>query len=167
MQHAATETYKTQAIMTASPAKLVAMCYDRTILALNDAIRAIDAGDVQARFDHTTRAANIISHLWSTLDLDKGAEIAQNLSSIYRFAMNRINDVNLENSKQAAQDVVRLLEPLRQSWTELAKQGEGANAVAAAAEAGAKAAVAPGGAPRRHVAPRPGPVQGAGVSISA
>ncbi|MGZ0187651.1 MAG: flagellar export chaperone FliS, partial [Alphaproteobacteria bacterium] len=68
MSRAAAEAYKTQAIMTAPPAKLVAMCYQRTIGALNDAIRAIEAGNIQVRFDNATRAANIIAHLWSTLD---------------------------------------------------------------------------------------------------
>lgn len=161
MQNAAAEAYKTQAIMTASPAKLVAMCFDRAAQALHDAMRSIDAGDIQGRFDHSTRALNIISHLWSTLDLEKGGEIAQNLSSIYGYAITRIPDINLHNDKAAAQDVARVLEPLRQSWNELAKQGEGAARVAAAAATGARNVAK---APPRE-APAAGQ-QGAGLTIS-
>lgn len=124
MSRSAAELYKTQAIMTAPPAKLVAMCYDRAIGALKDAIRAIDNNDIQARFDNATRAANIIAHLWSTLDLDRGGEIAQNLSNIYGFAMGRLPDVNTYNDPKAAQEIIDLLTPLAQSWNTLADRGE-------------------------------------------
>ena len=35
--------------MTASPAKLVSMLYDRVIISLREAISAIEAGEVEAR----------------------------------------------------------------------------------------------------------------------
>lgn len=124
MKRSAAEVYKTQAIMTAPPAKLVAMCYDRAIGALRDAIRAIEAGDIQSRCDNATRAANIIAHLWGTLDMKQGGEIAENLSNIYGFAMRRLPDVNMRNDASAAEDVISLLLPLSQSWNELADRGE-------------------------------------------
>ena len=123
MTRSAAEAYKTQAIMTAGPAKLVAMCFDRTIGALKDSIRAMEAGDIQARCDHSTRAANIVAHLWSTLDLEKGGEIAENLSNIYGFVMGRLPDINLHNDAQAAHDIISVLLPLSQSWNELADKG--------------------------------------------
>ena len=130
MKRSAAETYKTQAIMTAPPAKLVAMCYDRAIGSLMDAATAIEKNDIQRRCDNATRAANIIAHLWSTLDMEKGGEIAQNLSSIYGFAMQRLLDVNMRNDAKAANEVIDLLKPLAQSWNALADQGEGAIAAA-------------------------------------
>jgi flagellar protein FliS len=110
--------------MTAPPAKLVAMCYQRTIGAQNAAIRAIESGNIQVRCDNATRAANIIFHLWSTLDMEKGGEITQNLSNIYSFAMQRLVDANLKNDARAARDVIDLMKPLHQSWEELADSGE-------------------------------------------
>ncbi len=124
MNQAAAEVYKTQAIMTAPPAKLVAMCYERTIQALRDSIRAIEAGDIQARFNHATRAANIIAHLWGTLDLERGGEVARNLANLYGFAMKRLPDINLRNDTDAAREIIDLLMPLARSWNELANRGE-------------------------------------------
>lgn len=146
MTRSAAEVYKTQAIMTAPPAKLVAMCYDRAIGALRDSIRAIEAKDIQARCDHSTRAANIIAHLWSTLDLEKGGEIAQNLSNIYGFAMTRLADINMKNEAKAAEDVISLLLPLSQSWNELADKGAAAVAPAPARPMPGRAAPKPAGA---------------------
>lgn len=132
MKRNAAETYKTQAIMTAPPAKLVAMCYDRAIGSLMDAITAIEKNDIQRRCDNATRAANIIAHLWSTLDMEKGGEIAQNLSSIYGFAMQRLLEINMRNDAKVAQEVIDLLKPLAQSWNALANMGEDALAASAA-----------------------------------
>lgn len=124
MQRNAAEAYKTQAIMTAPPAKLVAMCYDRAIGALGDCVRAIEAGDIERRCNNSTRAANIIAHLWSTLDLEQGGDIARNLSDIYNAAMRRLSDINMKNDADAAREVIELLRPLAQSWNELADRGE-------------------------------------------
>jgi len=128
MTRSAADVYKTQAIMTAPPAKLVAMCFDRTIGALRDSIRSIEAGDIQARCDHSTRAANIVAHLWSTLDLERGGEIAANLSSIYGFVMGRLPDINMNNDADAAREIIDVLEPLSRSWNELADKGAAAPA---------------------------------------
>ena len=124
MQRSAADVYQTQSIMTAPPAKLVAMCYDRSIMALRDAMRSIDAKDIQGRFNHSTRAANIIAHLWGTLDMEQGGEAAKNLSEIYGYAMRRLKDINMSNDKTAAEDVIAVLEPLSRSWNELANRGE-------------------------------------------
>ena len=164
MSRAAAEAYKTQAIMTASPAKLVAMCFDRSIGALNDAIRAIEAGDVQRRFDNVTRATDILSHLWSTLDLERGGEIAQNLSNLYGFVISRLPDINIQNDPKPAREAISVLEPLAAAWNELARQGDaaGAQAIAAAAStAGARAAAAR--APQAQQTP---PASGGGLAIS-
>ena len=124
MQRSAAEVYKTQAIMTAPPAKLVVMCYDRAIMALRDTMRSIDAKDIQGRFNNSTRAANIIAHLWGTLDMDQGGEVAKNLSDIYGYAMRLVQDINMSNDKAAAEDVISVLVPLSRSWNELADRGE-------------------------------------------
>lgn len=166
MSHAAAEAYKTQAIMTASPAKLVAMCFDRAIGALLDAVRAIETNDIERRFNNVTRATDIVSHLWTTLDMEKGGEIAKNLSDIYGYAFRRLPDINLNNDAEAAQDVISVLKPLSEAWNQLASQGASAGAAAAAAARSASAMTSAAAA-----RPRPTPVTPAaparqGIAIS-
>lgn len=132
MKQSLLQSYQTQQIMTASPAKLVALLYDRAATLLNDVVQAIEQGDIQRRCDANRTAIDVISQLWSTLDLDRGGEIAQNLNQLYGFMMRRMGDIDLQNDAQAARDVIALLEPLRKSWHELAAQ---ANSAAAPSQA--------------------------------
>lgn len=116
--------YQTQQIMSASPAKLVAMLFDRAIGSLREAVEAIERGDIEARFKANKRATEIVYHLYMTLDLDRGGEVAANLKQLYGFALRKLPEIDFKNDVQAAHDVVGLLEPLRRSWHELAQQNQ-------------------------------------------
>ena len=114
--------YLTQEVMTASPAKLVSMLYDKVTLSLKEAIAAIEAGEIETRWRANARAMEILSHMWSTLDVEKGGEIGQNLESLFSFMLARLPEVDLRNDPEPAREVIELLEPLRESWRELAKR---------------------------------------------
>ena len=147
-------SYQTQQVMTASPAKLVAMLYEKAILSLKEAVRAIEAGDVEARFNANQRAGEIVTHLWTTLDRDRGGEIANNLGRLYGFMLGRLTYVDVRNDPEPAREVIALLEPLRNSWDALAR---GATAVPTEAAN----AAAPANGPDRATA------QLAKISVSA
>ena len=116
-----TTSYQTQALMTASPAQLVAMLLEKATASLNEAIAAIESGQIEDRWRANKRAMEIINHLDLTLDMDRGGEIAENLRSLYSFALRRLADVDFKNDTQAAREVIKLLEPMLASWRELAK----------------------------------------------
>ena len=116
-----TTSYQTQALMTASPAQLVAMLLEKATASLNEAIAAIESGQIEDRWRANKRAMEIINHLDLTLDMDRGGEIAENLRSLYSFALRRLADVDFKNDAQAAREVIKLLEPMLASWRELAK----------------------------------------------
>ncbi len=126
MDREVSHKYLAQQIMSASPAKLVAMLYERAITLLRETIEAIEAGDVERRWRANGKATEVVSHLWGTLDRDRGGEIAENLNRVYGFMIMRLTMVDVENDAQAAREVIELLEPLRRSWHELA-EGEGAS----------------------------------------
>ena len=118
-------SYQAHQLNGASPALLVAMIIEKAIASLREAIRAIEAKDVQARWKANNHASEIINHLWLTLDTNAGGEIAQNLERLYQFMMNHLTKVDLRNDPKPAQEVIELLEPLLQSWRTLAARGEG------------------------------------------
>lgn len=117
-------SYQMQQVNGASPALLVAMLIEKAVASLKEAIRAIEANEVQARWTANNRAGEIINHLWLTLDTDNGGEIAENLDRLYQFMMNHLMGVDMRNDPQPARDVIALLEPLGVSWRELARRGE-------------------------------------------
>jgi flagellar protein FliS len=126
VKNQATRHYKNQELMTASPARLVVMLYDRAIYSLNDAIKAIEAGDIERRWKSNKNANEVITHLAMTLDFEKGGQIAQNLNDLYRFMLRTLVNVDVRNDPQPARDAIRLLEPLRQSWDQIAKGSDNA-----------------------------------------
>ena len=116
--------YLAQQIMSASPAKLVSMLYERAITLLHQTVEAIEAGEFEQRWQSNAKATEVIYHLWDTLDRERGGEIAENLNRLYGFMMMRLTMVDVENDAQAARDVIGLLEPLQRSWHEVAERTE-------------------------------------------
>lgn len=112
--------YLTQQVMTATPAKLVYMLYDKAIASLREATAAIEAGNVEARWRANNRATEIVTHMWSTLDMENGGEIAENLDRLFSFILTLLTEVDLQNDPEPARKAITLLEPLRDSWRDLA-----------------------------------------------
>lgn len=121
------ETYGTQQVMTSDPVRLVALLYDKAVMSLRAAIDAIRENEIEKRWAANHKAVEIIQHLMMTLDTDRGGEIASNLEAVYGYILRRLLDVDLKNDARAAEEVIQLLEPLRVSWTELARTNDAAN----------------------------------------
>lgn len=151
MDRTASRQYQNQELMAASPVRLVVMLYERAIGSLNEAVEAIAAGDIERRWQANKKAVDIITHLALTLDFEQGGEIARNLDNLYRFMLRMLLDVDLRNDPKPARHVIGLLEPLCESWRQIAK-GAGA--------AGAKA-------PGTHSAKTLASPPASGVAISA
>ncbi len=91
------------------------------MLSLKAAVQAIHKDEIETRWTNNHRAREIINHLFLTLDLEKGGEIASNLEALYAYMLQRLLDVDVKNDARAAEEVIELLEPLRGSWSELAR----------------------------------------------
>ncbi len=104
-----------------SRAVLVALMYDKAISCLKAAVQAVHSKKIELRWKNNSRAQEIINHLFMMLDLDRGGEIASNLEALYTYMLLRLPDVDINNESRAAEEVIELLEPLRASWTELAR----------------------------------------------
>ena len=124
MNEYAAHTYRQQQVNTASPAKMVYMLYDKTLSRLQEAQNAIERKDIQGRCNANCSAQELIAHLSNTLDMDQGGEISANLERLYTHCLVRLMDVDRHNDTTAAQEVIDLLTPLRDSWAALAEKGE-------------------------------------------
>ena len=107
-------------LMEAAPARQVVMLYDEAIAAIRIASMAAASGDIEGRCNAVTAAMEIIGFLYVTLDAEQGGDVAANLGSIYAHIMSQLPRVNLYNDSETAERLVNMLEPLRDSWNELA-----------------------------------------------
>ncbi len=113
-----TDRYRAQ-LLNARPTQTVVMLYDNAIASLESAIAAIESGEIERRCNSVNAASEIVSTLHLALDMERGGEIAERLSAIYRYAIGKMISINLHNDKAAAEDLVRALVPLRDAWAEL------------------------------------------------
>jgi flagellar protein FliS len=116
--------YQTQAIMTASRGQLITMAFDGLRKFIKLGANAIDAGDIEAAHHNIVRAQDILVELYSSLDLEKGGEIAANLQKLYDFMYTQLVQANLRKDRALLDQVLAVLQPIRDGWAEAVKLAE-------------------------------------------
>ena len=89
-------------------------------------------GELGPKLATISNVLEIIEALRASLNFDGGGEIAENLSSIYTTAEARLVEANAQNDVAKLATVVRLLEPIRDAFAEVAQT----TATAGAGDAG-------------------------------
>jgi len=113
------QAYQGHQIEGAGPLGLVLLSYEALYKSLARARLAIEAGDLAAEADHTGRSMEAIIELSSSLNMTDGAEVAENLSSLYMYMMNRLTEGLCSCSTQHVDEVMRLVQELREGWLAL------------------------------------------------
>jgi flagellar protein FliS len=103
-------------VETASPIGLVVMLYDRAIVLLNKAKKEINEKQYEAKGHTLDKASDIILELLTTLDKDKGGEIASSLTNLYNFILREITDANSSLKTKHLDNASKILSELRESW---------------------------------------------------
>ncbi|MFD5276355.1 flagellar export chaperone FliS [Pseudarthrobacter sp. NPDC058362] len=110
-----------EAILSATPAQLVTMLYDRLLVDLRRAEAAQDAANWPVASENLLHAQAIIAELTASLDT-KAWDGADNLLGIYNYVSSALVSANLHRSVDRTREAIRLLEPLQQTWHEAAAQ---------------------------------------------
>ena len=116
----AATAYQETAVTTQTRGRLIVMLYDGAINFLKMAKQCIDQEDIVGRNRNIRRARDIIFELNSTLDLDRGGQVAQNLRSLYNFIGRYLGEANVKNDAQMLQKMITMLDDLRQAWRKIA-----------------------------------------------
>jgi len=98
------------------PTQIVVMLYDEAIGGLHEAIAAIAAGDIEARFFATKRTADALGTLAEALDPASGDAVAAALSGVYEYVLRHLPMINVHDSAAIAQQAIGLLVPIRNAW---------------------------------------------------
>jgi flagellar secretion chaperone FliS len=111
--------YNTDAILSAPPARLLTMLYDRLLLDLGRAQFAQENSNWEVARENLLHAQAIVAELAATLKADDW-DGAANLGGIYDYAMQAMIGANIHRDVQRTKECITLLEPLRQGWHEAA-----------------------------------------------
>jgi flagellar protein FliS len=116
------DTYRRTNVHTRSPLELVVMLYDGALQSLGEARDAMARKDVGTRTTAISRALAILAELQGTLNMKEGGAIAEELDRLYAFAISRLVDVTTKRDASAIDEIVRVLTPLRDGWSQIAQQ---------------------------------------------
>ncbi|AVS76556.1 flagellar export chaperone FliS [Paracidovorax cattleyae] len=107
----------------ASPHQLIQMLFDGLMQSLNAARGSMQRGEVEEKGRHIGRAVRILEEgLKGGLNPAQGGEIASNLRSLYDYCVGRLTMANLRNDAALVEEVVTLIAPVAQGWSEIGAQ---------------------------------------------
>jgi len=110
-----------QSVLTASPARLVVMLYDRLMLDLSRAERAQEGEDWAIARENLLHAQAIVAELQSSLDTETW-DGGPGLFALYTYVSAAMVTANIHRDVAATRESIRLLGPLRDAWSEAAQQ---------------------------------------------
>ena len=113
--------YVQDAIVTATPARLLTMLYDRLVRDLRGAELAIMAGDHDEVNSLLIHAQDIVLELQSTLNLDAWSG-ASGLNELYSFVYSELIQANIRKDERRVDVCLNVIEPLQAAWHEAALQ---------------------------------------------
>ena len=122
-------TYRSNAVLTASPGQLVLMLYDGALRSLAQAREAFSRSETDFRRlevinQQLLKTQAIIAELQGGLNFKEGGEVAETLNRLYEYYNRRLFEANLRKEAAPVIEVEGLLGELRAGWAEmLAKQG--------------------------------------------
>ncbi|MCZ2403325.1 flagellar export chaperone FliS [Paenarthrobacter sp. Z7-10] len=111
--------YNREAALSAPPARLLTMLYDRLLLDLNRAELAQQGRQWDVASENLIHAQAIVAELASSLNVDAW-DGAEGLLGLYNYASSALIDANIHRDAVKTRDCIALLEPLRASWHEAA-----------------------------------------------
>ena len=117
----AIDKFRQDSISTASPAQLLTMLYDRLLLDLGRAEKALRAGERTEAHKQLTHAQDIVAELMSSLKMDVW-EGASQLMALYVFAMKELVNANVQADADKVREIRDLFQPLCEAWHQAADQ---------------------------------------------
>ena len=116
---AARNQYLENSVLSAPPARLLTMLYDRLLLDLGRAETAQQAANWPVASENLLHAQAIIAELISSLKTDAW-DGADGLLGLYNYAFTALVNANIQRDPALTREAIELLEPLRQAWHEAA-----------------------------------------------
>lgn len=115
----AAATYQRNAILTASPEKLIKLLYDGALKHLEKG-RAGLADQKTARSAEVglalSRAMGILGELRASLDHAAGGKIAADLDRLYEYGLDQLSQANLTRTPDGVINTLQVMRTLKEGW---------------------------------------------------
>jgi len=114
--------YRETGVKTASQGKLIVMLYEEAVRQLGTAIsyfgegNKVDPGNIEKLNNCIIKTQDILTELMTSLDMERGGEIAKNLMALYVFFNKELIEANMKHDKQKIESVHRMMDELTNAW---------------------------------------------------
>jgi flagellar secretion chaperone FliS len=119
-------TYKNNSVNYASKEQLLLMLVEGAVKFAKIARQAILDKDIKKAHENIVKTQDIYYELMTSLDVNQGGEWAQALMGIYDFIVRRLTDANIKKDIEIMNEVIPLVEDVRDTWNEAYKVSKGA-----------------------------------------
>jgi len=96
--------------------KVLLMLYDGALKFVRFARIGIEEKNPKIRGENISKIMAILTELDCALDREIGGPLAENLSGLYQYMMNRLTVANIDSNAEALDEVEKLLSELREGF---------------------------------------------------
>ncbi len=122
-------SYKANSVNFASKEQLLLMLVEGAVKYAKIGRQAIADKDIEKSHKNIIRTQDIFYELIATLDVSKAPGWGQNLMNIYEFIVDRLIQANLKKDVKLMDEVIPLIENVRDTWNETYKLSVKMNAM--------------------------------------
>lgn len=108
----------------ANPHQLIQMLMAGALEKISIAKGHMARGNVAEKGRHISWAITIIGGLQSSLDMEKGGEIAENLNRLYHYMSSQLLQANLQNSPEILDEVTALMKNIKAGWDGISEEAQ-------------------------------------------
>lgn len=106
-------------LAVADPHRVIQLLMQGALENLAKTKGCIERKDFSGKAAFLSKAMSIISALQNSLDMDAGAEVADNLAALYDFMVNHLILASRENSQEKITDVMDILLTIKGAWDQI------------------------------------------------
>lgn len=120
------QQYKQQQIQTASQEEILILLYEGAIRFLIIAQKAHGEKNIEKFHNNLLRAQRILTEFMSSLDMDAGGDMAENLFNLYEYMHYRLVQANIKKDVTMIDEVLNHLRLLKNTWEEAIRMAKAA-----------------------------------------
>ena len=119
----AARTYREEAVMTATPERLVQMLLERSRAELSQLVTDLEASaTAEVVGPRITTLHDLISELRGALDAERGGEIAAELDVLYEFVLQQLSEANSTHQLTPVHAAAEVIGRIEEGWRDVLLQ---------------------------------------------
>ena len=112
-------TYQRVQVSGLNQKELIVMLYSGALKFINEGKNLILEKDINRTHEKLSKARDVFVHLLTTLDVEAGGELAEKLSSLYAYFIEKITMANVTKEIGELDDIIPLIQEIKESWEKI------------------------------------------------